>query len=348
MKFRNILFSSVILIILLIAGCTQSEKKEGGNTKITETVKNIPTTTSETLAPPPKTLRGFSLSPKSFESADFKEFLEKVKAGGSALAWSGDWKQLESNDNGAKVISELCPQYGCEPIGIVQFFTQTDGELLRPLSAETKQKYKESAVEFAKKYKPEYFGIGIELNILYEKSPADFDEFVTFYAEVYDAIKTASPGTKVFTIFQLEKMKGLGGGLFGGENNPANAQWDILNKFKKSDIIAFTTYPGLIYPNPSEIPADYYSEIKSHTTKPIAFTEIGWHSAASPKGWESSESEQAEFVKIFFNRTTGLNSEFIVWSFLYDQKTIEPFNSMGLYGTDGNAKTAWAEWLSAK
>ena len=122
----------------------------------------------------------------------------------------------------------------------------------------------------------------------------------------------------------------------------------ILNKFKKSDIIAFTTYPGLIYPNPSEIPADYYSEIKSHTTKPIAFTEIGWHSAASPKGWESSESEQAEFVKIFFNRTTGLNSEFIVWSFLYDQKTIEPFNSMGLYGTDGNAKTAWAEWLSAK
>jgi len=29
-------------------------------------------------------------------------------------------------------------------------------------------------------------------------------------------VKSVSPQTKVFTIFQLEQMKGLNGGLFGG------------------------------------------------------------------------------------------------------------------------------------
>ncbi len=143
-------------------------------------------------------------------------------------------------------------------------------------------------------------------------------------------------------------MKGLSGGLFGGENNPNKAQWHLLDKFSKSDIIAFTTYPGLIYKNPSDIPLDYYTEIKSQTSKSIAFTEIGWHSSDIPAGWESSEAEQAEFVSKFFQLTAGLDREMVIWSFLYDQATIEPFASMGLRQNDGAARLSWEEWLKAK
>lgn len=142
-------------------------------------------------------------------------------------------------------------------------------------------------------------------------------------------------------------MKGLSGGLFGGINDPTKSQWSLLDRFPKSDIIAFTTYPGLIYENPSEIPADYYSEIKSHTVKPIAFTEIGWHSGTGPTGWESSDAEQAGFVTTFFSLTEELNKELVIWSFLYDQDISEPFNSMGLRRSDGNAKPAWDSWVNA-
>ena len=280
MKLNYLPIVTVLLIgIILISGCTQKNTQDLDSKQKSQTLK------------------GISLSPKSFESADFTDFFEKAKQTGDIVSWAGDWNELSNvQSGGPTVVASLANVYGYIPIIEAQFFTQSSGMLIRPLDNAKKQIYKNSAVAFADKYKPKYLALGIEVNILYEKSPTDFDTFVQFYGEVYNEVKAKSPDTKVFTIFQLEKMKGMNGGLFGGKNDPSKAQWELLKKFPKSDIIAFTTYPDLIYKDPSEIPQDYYSEIKSHTTKPIAFTEIGWHSDASPTGWESSEKKQAEFI----------------------------------------------------
>ncbi|MDD5593585.1 MAG: hypothetical protein PHG97_02435 [Candidatus Margulisbacteria bacterium] len=294
-----------------------------------------------------QTVKGISLSPKSLSSTDFLDFFAKAKQVGSIVSWAGDWKELENTVNGGPtVVAGLASTYGYIPIIEAQFFTQSTGQLLRPLSDATKEAYKNSAVAFAKKYTPRYLALGIEVNTLYEKSPATFEAFAQFFSEVYDAVKVQSPSTKVFTIFQLEKMKGLSGGLFGGTNDPSKNEWALLDKFPKSDLIAVTTYPGLIYKSPAGIPTDYYSEITSHTTKEIVFTEIGWHSAATPEGWESSETEQAEFVTRFFALTKNLSKAFIIWSFLYDPATVVPFDSTGLFNSDGTSKEAWATWLN--
>ena len=93
-----------------------------------------------------------------------------------------------------------------------------------------------------------------------------------------------------------------------------------------------------------DIPAEHYSEISEYVSKPIAFTEIGWHSADSPTGWESSESEQAEFINKFFELTKDLDMEVVVWSFIYDPDIFEPFNSMGLITQEGHEKLAWSTW----
>jgi len=296
-----------------------------------------------------RTLKGVSFSPKGFQSADLTDFFENAKKTGDIVSWAGDWDEIANTQNGGPtVVASLAFTYGYVPVIETQFFLPSSGRLLRPLNESNRQNYKDSAVAFAEKYEPKYLAFGIEVNMLYEKSPADFDAFVDFYSEVYDAVKAKSPYTKVFTVFQLEKTKGLSGGLFGGSNDPANAQWSLIDKFPKSDIIAFTTYPGLIYSNPSDIPSDYYSEIKFHTSKTIAFTEIGWHSGAAPYGWESSDSEQAKFITTFFNLTKDLSMEFVIWSFMYDQDTFEPFNSMGLRRReDGSAKPAWIAWIDA-
>lgn len=302
------------------------------------------------LEQPGRTLKGVSLSPKSFQPADFTDFFQKAQQTGEIVSWAGDWNELSNTQSGgSSVVASLASRYGYIPIIEAQFFTQSSGKLLRPLDNTTKQIYKNSAAAFAEKYKPKYLAFGIEVNTLYEKSPVDFDTFVQFYSGVYDAVKAKSSDTKVFTVFQLEKMKGLNGGLFGGANDPTKSQWALLDRFPKSDLIAFTTYPGLVYKSPSGIPVDYYAEIKTRTTKPVAFTEIGWHSEASPRGWESSDIEQSELVSTFFNLTKDLNKELVIWSFMYDQNTFEPFKSMGLRRrTDGTAKSAWVEWLKAK
>lgn len=335
MTLKHILL--LVILVLIVGGCANDSPTDDSKVKASPVADNSAAT-----------LKGVSLSPKSFQAGDFTEFWEKAAQSGKVVSWAGDWNELSSSQSGPKVVSALAAKYELIPIVEAQFFTQSNGKLLRPLDDATKLAYKESAVAFVKEYKPEYLGLGIEVNVLHQKSPSEFNEFVLFYSEVYDAIKVSSPNTKVFTIFQLEKMKGLNGGLFGGENDPAKAEWELLDKFPKSDIVAFTTYPGLIYTEPSEIPADYYSEIKLHTSKPIVFTEIGWHSAGSPAGWESSEEEQVEFVEVFLDRTKELKLEMIIWSFMYDQDTIGPFDSMGLHGMSGKAKLAWNEWVKIK
>ncbi|MBI4454044.1 hypothetical protein HY636_05360 [Candidatus Woesearchaeota archaeon] len=385
---KKYIIAILMISLFLISGCTQKASSDNDanneNSAKAVTEKSDIEEKSETNF----LLKGITLSPKSFQGDDFTGFFEKAKEMGNnnekeigndneegigdgnkkgmrngnefIISWSGDWNELSNiNNGGPKVITELAKNYNYIPLVIAQFFTQSTGKLLKPLDETTKKEYKNSAVMFAEKYKPKYIALGIEVNTLYTSSlsdsSSDFEEFVKLYNDIYDAVKAVSPDTKVFTIFQLEKMKGLNGGLFGGENDEKKAQWFLIGKFK-TDIIAFTTYPGLIYKNPSEIPDDYYSSIRANLINlpeiykqtPVAFTEIGWHSDASITGWESSEEEQAEFISRFSELTKGLNEgnslEFLIWSFMYDQNTIQPFNSMGLIDKDGNSKAGWKIW----
>lgn len=292
--------------------------------------------------------KGVSLSPRSFSSSDFNDFFQKAKQAGTIVSWAGDWNTINDSNSGAVVVSSLSNTYEYSALIELQFFQQSNGALLKPLNATTLQTYKNEAVAFAESHKPKYLALGVEVNVLFEKSPTDFEIYVAFYSQTYDAIKVVSPQTQVFPIFQLEKIKGLNGGLFGETNDPSKAEWDLLDRFSKMDAAAFTTYPGFIYKNPNDIPADYYAAIQQHTSKPVIFTEIGWHSDANVAGWESSENEQAQFISVFFNQTSGLNKEATIWSFLYDQNTAEPFSSMGLWTSSNQAKTAWSTWINSQ
>lgn len=323
MKKKTLVLFFLILLVIS-SGCTV-DKKETKKTKETK-----------------ETLKGISVSPKSFAQDDFLGFLDKIKNTQDVLLWAGDWIEI-SEEKAPKTFTELAQQYDYIPLIEVGHYTQSSGKLIRPLTEKNKQIYMNSTVKFVKKYQPKYFGVGVEVNVFAQKNPEEFKNFVLFYNEIYDAIKKVSPETKVFTVFQLEKMKGLK----MWEIEEAEPHWKMIDTFK-SDLVAFTTYPGLFYKNPVDIPKNHYLEIRSHTSKPIAFTEVGWHSAASPKGWESDEAEQAEFIKTFFKLTNDLNPKMVIWTFMYNPKAIEPFNSMGLINDDETKKIAWNTWLKAK
>ncbi|WP_373232037.1 hypothetical protein [Cohnella sp.] len=338
-----------IALILLLLGTVSyitkeqvSEFKEHNGSPIYD-----PGNEGESSEPLNKPLKGVSLSPKSFQPDDISDFFNKIDKKVDAVMWAGDWTELGVKGAAPEVVATLSGQYGYTPIIAAQFF-DSKGKVLRKLDENTRKTYRDLATDFTGKHKPKYLGLGIEVNTLYENSEEDFDIFVRLFDDVYDAIKAKSPDTVVFTVFQLEKMKGLHGGLFGGINNPDQPEWALLDRFTKADAVAFTTYPGIIYKDPSDIPTDYYSSIRQFTgDKPILFTEIGWHSSTLVKGWESSEAEQEQFIKTFFDRARDMNKEMAVWSFLYDPEHDEPFTSMGLFRRDnGQAKLGWEEWLS--
>jgi predicted small lipoprotein YifL len=286
-------------------------------------------------------LWGVGFAPRSSQPNDIIAFFKEARSAGNALVWYGDWKEFEYARGFPTLLVEQCYLNNLTVVIEVTAFAQSGGKLLRNLDEKTVQKYVAGAAGFAAQYRPRYMGLGVDTDALYTRSPADFDKFVKLFDRTCDAVKAVSPDTKIFTVFQLEKMKGLNGGLYGGTNGPSRELWFLLDKFPRADFIAFNTYPGMIYATPLEIPADYFTEIKSHTDKPLAINGTGWQSAQGPPGREGSEEQQAKYVQAFLSLTRDVAFEFTAWSYLYDPTALtEPFNSMGLLRGDGTPR--WA------
>jgi hypothetical protein len=335
--------AGIAVAILLVGGLIVLVGQRSGLTPTATSTSTSPST----LPQGSTSLKGVGFSPASYDSNGISDFFAKAPQAGSIVEWAGDWQEI-GGSGGPATVAQIASQHGLKSMIVVQFFTQSTGQLLRPLNSTNEQHYLAITTSFVKQYKPSYFGVGIEVNVLYEKNTTSFTEFVSLYAQVYSAVKSASPDTLVFTIFQLEKMNGMNGGLYGGTNDPNKSEWQLLAQFPKDDIAAFTTYPSLVYQSPSEIPAEYYSRIALHTNKSVGFTEVGWHSGYIAGGWGSDEAEQADFVSKFFTLSASLNRTFAVWSFLYDQKTVVPFDTMGFFNSNGTAKQSWQTWLGTK
>ncbi len=288
-------------------------------------------------------LIGVTFSPKTTNISDFLPFFTKAKEVGNTLGWYGDILQLSDTRQAPYSITQNSAKNDLEQLIIVNYYSQGERQLIRPLS-ENKDKYIAGMQQYISKYKPKYFGIGIEINWMYRDAPNDFNGFVAFFDEAAEKLKSISPETKIFTVFQLEMMKGLQGGLYGKTNSEAT-QWDLFSRFPKADIIAFTTYPGLIYKNPEDIPQDYYSNIKQFVNKDVIFTEIGWSRTTMAAGWVSSPEKQAQFINTFFALTKDVNPKVIIWSFLYDPPTFNiAFDSMGLLGENDSTDLGFEAW----
>lgn len=250
----------------------------------------------------------------------------------------------------------LAARYGFTPLIALGFHRDAPGGGLEPTLAWTdaadRDKFTQAAVAIASTYQPAYLALGVEVNRFYEYDPAAFDAFVTAYADTYDGVKAVSPGTLVFPIFQLEMTKG--GGYLLGNSETREPQWELLGRFgDRLDLAAFTTYPFLDYASPADLPSDYYAEIAGHTSRPAAFTEIGWPSApfanAPESAYGGSETEQAEFVRRFFELTTDVNLAVALWAFPYDLglATNPAMASVSLRRNDGAPKPALAVWQAA-
>jgi hypothetical protein len=337
---RSIL-APIILVILIIVGYALINR--GGEETANQGTEPEPQHLDEQPSEPQPQLKGVSLSPLSYEEDDFLDFWEKASEAGSVVTWAGDWGHLV-NGTVPIVVTELADVYKCEPVILVTYMDQSAGTS-HTLTDEIREAYLNAVRDYTAEYKPTYIGVGIEVNAVYMQSNETYVEFREFFPQVYRAVKEASPGTQVFTVFQLEQMKGLCGGLFGGVNDESKNQWSLLDDFPDADLIAFTTYPCIIFGDPSEIPGDYYTEILVHTDKPVAFTEVGWFREGFP-GWESGPEEQAEFIDRFFKLTGNVDPVMVVWSFLYDQNVQQPFDTMGLLDVEEAHTEAWDAWLS--
>lgn len=328
----------VVLTVVVLAVLDRINKAQLSPNNDTQTKQ-----TSE----PPRQLRGYNFLPKDFSAAGYSDFFTKLPDSKAAVTWAGDWGELKRSSGGSHNLAKLAKEHSFEPIFIVSTHKDAGGFAnvvpIRPVEANSKS-YIDSAVAFCKKNLPNYFGIGVETNRIYASSVSEFDRFVNLFDQTADAMRAACPSTKIFSAFQLEHLRGLRGGLYGGVNNEARNDWQLLDRFTKADFIAFTTYPAIVFKDPGDIPADYYSSIRAHTAKPVAFTEVAWPSQVGVAGWTSSEEEQARFTQRFLELTGDMGPLFSIWPFLYDQNLPDPFKGIGLFRPDGSPRQSYQTW----
>lgn len=345
MRRARVVAGAVAVVIASCGGTAPSTTTVAptASTGIT-TSSSTSTTTSTSMPAPPMPLRGFSISPQDSTAEAFAGFLDLLEESSTLLEWVGDgfeWAEGGTPD----VTVQLAAQAGVEPITIGGWTRTEDGSLVRPLDDATIAVYVDAAAGFAARHTPQYMGFGVEIDTHWREFPERWEESTALFASVADAIHEASPGTSVIVVFQLERLRGLQGGLFGGENSPDLAAWDLLDDFPAADVIGFTTYPGLVFESPDAMPGDYYAEIADHTDKPIAFTEMGWQAGGDFGDWSGSEGNQSRFVARFPDLIDGLDVAFFTWSFMFDQPFPGTFGTMGMFTADGRARPAWDVWL---
>ena len=193
---------------------------------------------------------------------------------------------------------------------------------------------------------PRYLALGVDVNRYYRQNPEDFEHFVSVYQEAYEAIKAQAPETLVFPTFQLEEMQGrlpLDG--------PHDPQWALIDRFAaRMDLLAVSSYPGLVFADPSRLPDDYYAQLSKYTDRPIVIAETGYPSqlegAARSQG---NEERQSAFLRRVLSDAEELDMPLVVWFVGQDPTftggpAFDLVRHIGLLRQDGTEKPAWSVW----
>lgn len=194
-------------------------------------------------------------------------------------------------------------------------------------------------------YRPQYLAIGVEINMLRDRAPEQFDAFLEAYAEAYAAAKAADPDVKVFPTFQLEDLMGNLGRI-----HPP--QWDAIEPFRgMMDALAISTYPYLAgYESAEAIPPEYYAQLREHWEGEILIAEAGYSSApVEGQSVVGSEADQAAFLERLLREAEEQGFSMVIYRAIFDpafvaQGAASVFRHIGLRKADGSNKAAWALW----
>lgn len=197
-------------------------------------------------------------------------------------------------------------------------------------------------------FEPKYLCFGVEVSGYYHKDPADFQNFVSLYNEIYSIVKGISPETVVFPTFHYEEFLGV------LPWNPHKESWELINELRM-DAFAISTYPYMVY-SLEDIPRDYYTQIRKYTDLPIVIAESGFASQCcgkTVKDLHGSEEAQMNFLIFLLESIEEMNPLLWVYWSLYDYEPLswggtdqnDVFNSIGLHYADGTPKPAFHIWM---
>jgi len=125
-----------------------------------------------------------------------------------------------------------------------------------------------NAVEF---FRPDYFAIGIEVNLLRELAPQLWPAYLELHRDTYQALKQRYPSLPVFVTMTANEL------LEGATGADPQGQAEALADTRAfTDILGVSWYPFLSAFGTDPLPDDVYARIDALTDKTIAISETGF------------------------------------------------------------------------
>ena len=153
--------------------------------------------------------------------------------------------------------------------------------------------YRDYVVAIADVVRPMYLGLAAETNLIRAAAPRPvYDAIVRMTTDAVADLRARGATTPVYVSVQVEtawgRLAGTHGAFVGIEQD--------LRDFPFIGALGLSSYPYLAgYPNPEDLPDDYYSRVVGTQALPVMVVEGGWTSASVP-GLESSREEQARYL----------------------------------------------------
>jgi hypothetical protein len=195
-------------------------------------------------------------------------------------------------------------------------------------------------------YEPAYLALAVEINLYIARDESRIESFASLYAETYDRLKEVAPDTQITVTLQYEDLQSL----LPTEDRHF-ADWGLLERFDEwMDVVALSTYPGLVFSRTEDIPANYYSQLQGFTEKSIVIADTGFPSAPSPTSSTGSPEEQTSFLERIVGEAQDMQMPFVIWLAAWDPAYAEgtafdSFRYVGLLQSDGTEKPAWSAWM---
>lgn len=187
----------------------------------------------------------------------------------------------------------------------------------------------ERLVQVANQFQPEAIIVGAEMNLYYSQNVDDWDDYVAFYWTVYDAIKDASPSTRVsagvnWAYFMESQIAGFAqegesdSGLLAMRRayraiiDPLVNRYDGEgNNIGQSDFaaIAMVPDPAAHGGTPSNVPDSFFGGLRDvyGSSIPVVIFQLGWPVSGA------GSSAPSQFFSHFLEHAGGFTLEAVSW-----------------------------------
>lgn len=121
-------------------------------------------------------------------------------------------------------------------------------------------------------FEPDYFNMGIEVNLLHFNNPAAWDEYLELHEYIYNQLKSSYPDLPVFSSVTAQHL--LPGYI--GDNNVTESREALNDVLEYSDLYAVSFYPYMSAFLGDPYPENSFEEILGLSSKPFAVAETGY------------------------------------------------------------------------